>query len=699
MTSINTSYKANTIDPVAQSGSMDPYLAEIQSQIQEALSEIDQFKIENSEWLTEEQLVQMNRIETMLKAEYAAIQGGGIGGTGALGVDGEGNLLNRPEDLQPEWNGVPADCIDASDAYGQDLVNDDPGKYGEFAGTVNIPNSGNPADPTKIAFQMTDDMDAIYGESRGRDMIITVVDYTYGQDGEIIDEVRRSWVIKEGTVRPEPIIVSALGLSHGVTMDFSRVIRVSTGEYPGYFQGNSQGLYIHGTEFNDDITGSQCKDSIIAYAGNDILDGQGGDDTIYADEYYQVAGQQSMEYGGDDKVKGGTGDDIIYGGGGLDTASKSDAGEAVAEVEGWENDVADASTIPDIDDCVLSPGDDWVVGEIEDGVVVVENVTGDAGEIFMDMPPGYNMALGEMDGDGNLKITFVGDAGTFTVMFEDFFGKFGDDEVVKLVFYGGSGNDIIDFSGVKVNEINGQCISIVDEYNSDDIILGAENALLKDGVDLEEILESQKNSDGELQGLVDEGIFATDSDNYADSSTANGYTSHVEDGQIVIEDDGDSTTDPATKLYLKAPEGYEHGYITSDTAGNIYVIMVKPTESGKAETIVIKIDTGLCGPGDELSYSDIGIKHWDVDDDEESGGSPLALIPISCDMEDYLIDAGAGNDMVFNQKGGYNENAEDEVWIEPEPFFDTTPVSSTPEPEETEPEETEPEETTEETTI
>lgn len=689
MTSINTNYKASTIDPAAQSGSMDPYLAEVESQIQEALAEIEQFKLESSEWLTEEQLVQMNRIETMLKAEQAAIQGGGLGSSlNPYGVDEDGELINRPEDLNPLWNGIPDDYINTSDPRGQELINDDPAKYGEFAGTIIVPNSGNPMDPTKVAFQMTDEMDAIYAESRGRDIIVTAVDYIYDQDGEIIEEKRTSWVLEEGTVANYPIVFSALGLTHGVTMDFSRVIR--TGD------ANVNGFFIWGTEYNDSIKGTQSRDMIVALDGDDIVNAMGGNDQIWGDQWYPQSGGQTIEYGGDDLLIGGDGDDTVFGGGGVDTGSAADVenGEGVYETEKQPiDDVADASSIPDTTDWFLSPGGDWAVSEeIEDGMVVIENTTGDAGELEIDMPIDkdgnpFTMATATMDNDGNLIITFINEKYTFKVMVEDFFGKFGGDEVVKLTLYGNAENNIIDFSNVTVNDYesyqSGQCIILKDE-GGDDIILGAKNALLSDGMDLDELLESQKNSDGELNGYVEEGIFATDSDNYTSDDSALGYSSHVEDGQIVITDDGDPDNN-ATMLNFKAPDGYEHGYITTDAEGNIYVIMVKPTESGKAETIVIKIDKSLCFPEGELSYDDIGIKHWNMDDDDQTGGSPLPLIAISSDYDDYLIDAGDGNDVVFNQKGGYNENAEDEVWIDPDPIIETTQTTSTstsePEPE------------------
>jgi Ca2+-binding RTX toxin-like protein len=666
MTSINTHYKANMVDAAAQGATTDPYLDQVKADLEEALAEIEQFKEENAQWLdsmTEEQWLTLNRLEVTSKATIAAIDAGTYRSTSApAAVDENGNLLNQPQELQDGWNGVDG-YVDPDDAYGQDLVDDDPDKYGEFGGTVNIPNSGNAAAPTSVGFQMTDDMVGITAESRGRDIIVTV---------EYEDGTKKSWVVKEGTVRPEPIIISARGLTHGVTMDFSRVMRASTGEYPGYPYGQRSGFYIHGTDYKDTIIGTQSDDAIVAYAGNDTIDAMAGNDTVYGDEYYQTSGDQTMGYGGDDTIKGGAGDDILYGGGGLDTSFKSDKGEAVAETEGWVNDVTDAANIPPSDDWFDSPGDDWVVtDEVEDGMVVIENQSGEAGSMTLTMPDGYNMAYAEMDGDGNLVITFVGDEGTFKVMIEDFFSKFQNDDVVRLVFEGGSENDIIDFSRV---EITNQTISIYGE-GGDDLIMGAENALLSDGVDMENLLESQRNSNGELEGYVEEGIFASDDYADGDNTSADGYHSEAKDGYIEITADPNDPDGPAEKLNINAPDGYDHGYITTDAAGNTYVILVKQTESGKAETIVIKVNSSLCGPGG-LSYDDIKIKHGVVDDDETTWGNPLELTWISSDIEDYLLDGGGGNDIVFTQKGGYTDGAEDVVEVEPEPVVEYTPTSS-----------------------
>ena len=117
--------------------------------------------------------------------------------------------------------------------------------------------------------------------------------------------------------------------------------------------------------------------------------------------------------------------------------------------------------------------------------------------------------------------------------------------------------------------------------------------------------------------------------------------------------------DRADTLNICAPDGYEHGYIASDAAGNLYVILVKPTEDGKAKTIVIKVDASL-----GLSYKDILVMNKIVssDGDEEEWSHAFDLIPVGMDADDYTIDGGQGHDIIFTQKGGkVVSDSEDDV--------------------------------------
>ncbi len=641
------------------------------SDLQAAIAEIEQFEQENAEWLSEENLGEMDRIKTMLIAEKAAIENYGKYGPGGPGGPGgvDPTLWEMPQELDPYWNGVNPDQIVLFDEDASRL-DEDPAWYGEYMGTVQVLNSGDPANPTNVGFQMTEDMVGIWGESRGSDIVVTV-EYTDGR--------RESWMVEGGSVRNEPMIISAIGLE-GAVMDFSRVFR------------QNGDLYLHGSDGADEIRGSQSGCGIIAYAGDDMIWGGAGDDRIYGDEHYLYAGQFDPSYGGADTVYGGAGNDILYGGGGIDTSYASDAGESVNEFD--TDPVNDLTTTPP-DPASWFDSDVWEYNfdESQDGMLTFRNQSPDGfgGDININMDgmPGYDMAFGDMDADGALVITFVGDEGNFKVKFEDFFSdQFGAnnpmDRIVKLNLYGTSGNDILNFDKV---EVSSQVINLLGG-SGEDIILGTHNKLLMDGLNADKLDKSQKNGAGVLAGHVNEGIFAADDENQygkdadgkVDLAQWNGYKATAEDGQIVITEDDDASTSSGEVLCLKAPEGYTHGYITQDTAtGDILVIMVKPQASGDAKTIVMRIDGGL-----GLGYNEILVKNeittivGDGEVEQASMGAPFTLTAISLDPNDYIIEGGAGKDLIFAPEGTkvLGDDNEEIVWEEEASTLPTPPPAA-----------------------
>jgi Ca2+-binding RTX toxin-like protein len=640
------------------------------SDLAAAIAEIEQFEQENSEWLSEENLSEMDRIKTMLVAEKAAIENFGPYGSGGAGAGGvDPTLWEMPQALDAYWNGVNPDQILQSDDDASRL-DEDPAWYGDYMGTVQVLNSGDPANPTNVGFQMTEDMVGIWGESRGSDIVVTV-EYTDGR--------RESWVVEGGSVRAEPMIVSGIGLE-GVVMDFSRVFR------------QNGDLYLHGSDGDDEIKGSQSGCGIIAYAGDDMIWGGAGDDRIYGDEHYLYAGQFDPSYGGADTVYGGAGNDILYGGGGIDTNYSSDAGESINEFD--TDPINDLTTTPP-DPASWSSSDVWEYNfdESQDGTLIFRNQSteGFGGDININMDgmPGYDMAFGDMDADGALVITFVGEEGSFKVKYEDFFSdQFGADNpmdrIVKLNLYGTSGNDIINFDKIQVTS---QVINLLGGAG-EDIILGTHNKLLMDGLKPDSLDRSQKNGAGVLAGHVNEGIFAADdenqygkdSDGKVDLAQWNGYKATAEDGQISISDDGNAETTAGEVLCLKAPDGYTHGYITQDpSTGDTIVIMVKPQASGDAKTIVVRIDESL-----GLGYNDILVKNevttivGDGDVEQSSMGAPFTLTAISLDPNDYVIEGGAGKDLIFAPEGTkvVGDDNEEVVWEEEFNTLPTPPPSA-----------------------
>jgi hypothetical protein len=630
----------------------------IQQEIKAALAEIEQFREENGEFLSEANAAEMDRIETMLKAESAAIDAYGVAGPGTGGASPASATWDLPDKLDPLWNGVNADSIvqienDAS------KLSSDPEAYGEYQGTIEIPNSGDPTRPTLFGFQMTDDMNAAFAESRGKDIVFTV-EYENGS--------RKSWVIKDGVTRAEPMCISAVGLSHGVTIDATKLFRQN---------GSS---VIWGTEFNDSIKGSQGADTIVGLAGDDEIYGGAGNDQIWGDEKYQYAGQFDPSYGGKDIISGGAGDDIIYGGAGTDTTFASDSGESVAETEAVENDIASAP--PDPSEWCNS--DTWQVSDIENDVVTFTNESenGSGGNIDISMAgmPGYTMAFGEATSDGSLLVTFVGDGGSFKAKFEDFFADYMPDSknaadcIVSLTINGSDANDIMNFDAV---ETTSQVINLLGGAG-DDIVLGAHNKLVKDGLssDPEKLIQSKKNGNAALNTYLNGGIFTEDAehqyDDDADLTKWCGFEASVNgDKQIEITGDDSYEGERAEVLTLKAPEGYDHGYITNDEDGNTYVILVKPSASGSAETIVIKIDKELGLGYNEILVQNQGTeKVGDGNADTVTPTAAFILTAISLDAGSYLTSGGDGNDLVFVDEGANVEgSAEEIVWQQVESSY------------------------------
>ena len=659
----NDNWKAATTETSAADSSKE----DLQNRIDEALEQINQVESEWDEYMTDEQRAEMERIKATLMAQDAALENNEYfdANNPGTGTADETQYVTSESlaDLGTGWNGGLISNY-ADDAA--ILTADD----GEYMGTVEIESSGDPSNPTKLGFSVNDELEKeLMGEggsiekvevsSRGRDLVYTVI----GKDKDG-NEVRKSWVVKEGTVRPEPMIINCTGLSHAITIDCSQAYRVSDGSYNSYY-GVSRGFYIHGTSGNDTIYGSQGDDKIVAWEGDDYIDGMAGNDTVWGDEYYEAGGSFS-ENGGRDTIRGGAGSDTMYGGGNIDTRFRSDNAsvnnpEATYEFENVADDVSGA--IPETSNWVQT---DWDVSE-EDGMVVLEQgaeLEG-GGEIHINMPEGYNMAFAEVGPDGkSLVITFVGEDAngnpiTFQMKIKDFMqGSTGlsPEDVIKLNFTGSDSSDIIDFH--KVMGLTNQIVNISGGAG-DDIILGATNELLSQGIAYDDLLESSVSGSA-LNNYVTEGVV------YEDSEDPSGYVARYDSasGRIIISDDPISTENHEA-IRIMAPEGFETGYVATDPySGNMLVILVNPTTK---ETIVIEIDSSAGA----LDHNDIIVGTRTASEFDETGDYDAdwaegfqewpGLTPISLDPNDYTINGGEGRDLGFAPKGTKFTDVEDEI--------------------------------------
>ncbi|MDP3261459.1 MAG: calcium-binding protein [Tabrizicola sp.] len=159
------------------------------------------------------------------------------------------------------------------------------------------------------------------------------------------------------------------------------------------------------TGFDDGFWGAAEANQAFGGAGNDTLDGRGGDDLLAGG-----AGADSLIGGdGNDTLSGGAGADRMEGGAGRDLASYADAASAVRV------DLAQAAT---------NSGD--AAGDV---LLAIEDLAGSAFGDTLAGDSGANLLLGEAGAD-----SLFGRAGADTLV-----GGTGDDMLA-----GGSGADLID---------------------------------------------------------------------------------------------------------------------------------------------------------------------------------------------------------------------------------------------------------------
>lgn len=662
---IGPKYKADTLPP-------DPATADIQARIKEALTEIEAFEADGKlQYLSEENIAEYGRIKAMLKAESAAIAGYGIYGPGGPGS----SAFTRPDNLEPLWNGVPPNNIYEDDTD-RDAVDEDYDKYGDYVSSVVIDNAGDPS-RSKLAFQMTDDMQKLTMASVGRDIYVTA---------EMADGSKKTWVLKEGTVRGDiPIVVSMLGLTHSATLDASHVLRVFNGSTE-----NAMGMTIWGTDFSDEIFGPQVSSVLIGMGGADLIRGGAGNDTIFGDEGRNLktttAGDYDPKYGGNDYIDGGAGNNITYAGAGVDkVVDHGGTTESIFEQEFTID--GESADLPDAGFITTSAG--WkVTDDSEHGMYVIDNTDGKGGSIEMTMPEGYSYVFADQADDNSLMLTFVGEDGsTFRVKIVDFMTKFdGDirDRVQRLVMKGGSqGNVIMDFSRIHVTKESPAAISLIGSDNGRNIILGVHNEMIADGVSMEDFLESQGDPGLITKMLEDEnyGVFKPypkkkESDPNDPPNKGGGYEAQADpNGRgILITSKDPKNADPFLNLHV--PAGYTKGYIAMDKDGNAYVVFVKPNSSGKADTFVVKIDAGLMkDKGGPLDWNHIQA-FFRV---ETGSGNTKAinwtdcpLTPVSLEDDAYSIksDENGLADLIVEPEGTPSETEDDDDVIE---FNDKTP--------------------------
>jgi len=665
MTTINTNFKADITDLTTDTSS--DASADIKVRLEDALRDLEQFRTENAAFLSEESLIEMERLESTMKAEMAAIEAYGVGG--AAGTAGTSvSSWDKPTDLEAGWNVPTGGTIDI-----QTVASDAELCDGEYQGTVRF-------EGPQIAFSLQDDgIEKLDVKSAGKDLVFTV---TYS------DGTKKSWVLVDGSVRPELVEIDATLMNREVTIDASQAVRISDGKHGVPYGQPISGLQIWGSSYDDTIYGSQGYDGIVGLAGNDTIDGMAGNDKIFGDDFYNAPGGYAASVDGsapgNDDLRGGAGTDTIMGGAGIDISYTSDGlPEVVADMG---EVVDDTTSAPDPDEYGWLALDGWSWEEDDDGSILLSKngTSGGSIDVDMDSLDGYNMAFASKAEDGSMVITFVGhdedgNPQSFNMKIEDFYADTTNmdpaDAIVTLNVTGSEGDDIIDFS--QIRDLTNQNVNIYGG-GGNDVILGVEAKMVKDGIDFENWDTSTARGDA-TRAAGD--MFAYDD---VESDTWEGWKARFDEttGQIVIENDtehpyaGSADTRTCT---IVAPEGYDHGYVTKQ--GDItYVILVN--DEGK--TVVVQFNDP------SLDINNINV--WDrrpespsSDDDSHTAASPVQLIPVSFNDEMYVIDGGEDADMIFGIKGSNFVTDDSDYVVKSEPHKDATIVSeSEPEVEEEE---------------
>jgi VCBS repeat-containing protein len=268
---------------------------------------------------------------------------------------------------------------------------------------------------------------------------------------------------------------------------------------------------IHGSTFNDTLSGLGGDDSLIGYAGADSIDGGDGHDTIDGS-----SGSDTIDGGaGDDDLEGGSQDDTIYGGAGDDTIDGDDGDDLM---EGGDGD----DTI-DGDD-----GDDTIFGGLGADIIDAgddnDHVSGGDGDDEIEGDDGNDTIFGNeggdlLEGQGDDDL-LDGGTGADTILGGD------DDDTI----YGGAGSDSLDggdhndlIDGADGNDtIDGGegNDTIFGGDGNDSIIGGYENDWI-DGSAGNDTIDGGEDDDTIYGGAGDDSITGSFGNDWIDASAGN----------------------------------------------------------------------------------------------------------------------------------------------------------------------------------
>ena len=217
---------------------------------------------------------------------------------------------------------------------------------------------------------------------------------------------------------------------------------------------------VHGSDFDDVITGDGNANVLEGEFGNDVLDGGGGDDKVFGDEGDDVLtggfGNDVLGAGaGDDVLTGGLGNDVLDGGAGTDTASYAAAASSVTvDLAAGTATGEGSDTLSNIESASGSDFDDALTGDGGGNALAGAGgndvLTGAAGNDALEGGAGDDVLAGgggndALDGgDGVDTASYTDAAGAVTVSLDtsaaqNVGGGEGTDTLVNIEGVAGSG--------------------------------------------------------------------------------------------------------------------------------------------------------------------------------------------------------------------------------------------------------------------
>jgi Ca2+-binding RTX toxin-like protein len=235
-----------------------------------------------------------------------------------------------------------------------------------------------------------------------------------------------------------------------------------------------------GNALGNKMVGGENNDSLNGLDGDDLLQGGGGTDSLNGgnghDELRGNGGGDSLNGGaGNDTLNGGGGNDTMSGGAGNDTYIVEDAGDSVNEASGAGTDSVETTlasyTLTANVENLTFVGEGNFSGT---GNGLANTIAGGAGNDTLNGAGGNDRLEG---GAGNDSMN--GGAGLDVFLFAE---GFGDDTITGFDANAGSGQDLLDISGLGISAATFASSVTITDLGADTLVAIGDDSILLLGV-------------------------------------------------------------------------------------------------------------------------------------------------------------------------------------------------------------------------